>query len=202
MNFKDFFTTLGQRNLVVFSFDDLSLLFPKETRDNLRKLMYRWKQKGWISPLKKGLYEFSYPERRDIPDLYIANRMYQPSYVSLETALSYHGIIPEVAMAVTSITTKPTRQYRNELGLFLYRTIRPKAFNGYYVEKIRGYDVLIAEPEKSFIDYLYFAVGRGRKIRLADQRFEQNRIAGFKRGKLKAYSQAYNLDIKEVYAHL
>ncbi len=202
MNFNDFITTLGQRNLVVFSFDDLSLLYTKETRGNLRKLMYRWKQKGWISPLKKGLYELAYPKRLNIPDLFIANKLYQPSYVSLETALSYHGIIPEVAMAVTSLTTKPTRQYRNEHGLFLYRTIRPKAFNGYYVEKVRGYDVLIAEPEKAFIDYLYFAVGRGRKIRLADQRFEQNRIAGFKRGKLKAYSQAYNLDIKEVYAHL
>ncbi len=202
MKFMEMYRTLEANRLFVFSFDELLLLYPNETKENLRKLMYRWKSKGWVMSLKKGLYEIAYPKQVNIPDLYVANKMYQPSYISLETALSHYSIIPEVSMAVTSITTKPTRKYKNRYGLFLYRTVRPEVFNGYSIEEIRGLPVLIAEPEKAFIDYLYFQTYRKKKFELPDMRFDRGKIKAFNRKKVYRYARLYNLNAGEIYANL
>ena len=202
MKFRDVYKTLELKKLFVFSFDDLLLFYPNETKENLRKIMYRWKCKGWINPLKKGLYELAYPKTLNIPDFYVANKMYQPSYISLETALSYYSIIPEVSMAVTCITTKPTRRYKNNHGLFLYRTVRPDVFNGYFIEEIQSFSVLIAVPEKAFIDYLYFQTYRRKKFQLPNQRFDRKKIKAFSKKKLEKYAKLYNLDMEEIYAHV
>jgi len=61
---------------------------------------------------------------RTVPEYFLANRLYAPSYVSLENALSFYGIIPEEAAAVSSVTTKPTRVFRNHYGTFTYRTCK------------------------------------------------------------------------------
>ena len=198
----DVYRTLESKKLFVFSFDDLSLFYPHETKQNLRKIMYRWMHKGWFTSLKKGLYEIAYPKPLNIPDLYIANKMYQPSYISLETALSYYSVIPEVTMAVTSITTKPTRRYENSHGLFLYRTVRPEIFKGYIVDELHGFSVLIAEPEKAFIDYLYFQTYRKKRFQLPDQRFDRKKINAFHREKINDYAALYDLDAGEIYAGL
>ena len=202
MKFMDVYKTIESKKLFVFSSDDLLLFYPNETKENIRKLIYRWKNKGWINSLKKGLYELTYPDGFNIPDLYIANRMYQPSYISLETALSYFGVIPEISMAVTSITTKPTRQYKNTSGLFIYHTVRPELFKGYYVEEIQKFNVLIAEPEKAFIDYLYFQTYRKKKFQLPNQRFDKDKIMAFDKKKMEEYTQMYDMDMGEIYAHL
>lgn len=202
MKFRDLYKVLESKKFFVFSSDDLLLFYPDETNENLKKLIYRWKHKGWINSLKKGLYELVYPKAFNIPDLYIANKMYQPSYISLETALSHYSIIPEVSMAVTSISTKPTRQYKNSHGLFTYRTVRPDVYAGYYVEEIRGFSILIAEPEKAFIDYLYFKNYRKRKLQLDNERFDKKRVTRMEKRKLKNYAALYNMDIGEIYANL
>ncbi|MCX5712190.1 MAG: hypothetical protein NTY47_03830 [Candidatus Omnitrophica bacterium] len=135
--------------------------------------------------------------------MHIANKLYAPSYVSLETALSYYSIIPEVSMAVTSITTKSTRKFSNKHGLFIYRAIKPKVFNGYYVEKQGNFDILIAEPEKALADYLYFKTYRGKKISIPEERLDKEAISRLSRRKLESYAKEYCLNLKEVlYAHL
>ena len=202
MKFMEMYKTLEAHRLFVFSFDELLLLYPNETKENLRKLMYRWKRKGWVTSLKKGLYEIAYPRPVNAPDLFVANRMYQPSYISLETALSHYSIIPEIAMAVTSITTKPTRTYKNSHGLFLYRTVKPEIFKGYSIEEIRGFPVLIAEPEKAFIDYLYFQNYRKKKFEPLNQRFDREKIKAFSRKKVTGYARLYHLDVGEIYVNL
>jgi predicted transcriptional regulator of viral defense system len=178
------------------------LLYPRETKENLKKLVYRWKRKGWINALKRGLFELVYPRSFNIPDLYIANKLYQPSYVSLETALSYYSIIPEVSMAVTSITTKPTRQYKNNHGLFVYRTVNPEAYNGYNIESIQGFQVFIAEPEKAFVDYLHFKTYRKKRLQLSGERFDRKEIKALRRDKLNGYAKPYRIDIGGAYADL
>ena len=109
MKFDDFLKTIEKHKYYVFSLHDLLSFYPNETPANLKKLLYRWKQKGYLQSLKKGLYELTYPKDLIIPDLYIANKIYQPSYVSLATALSNYSIIPEVSMSVTSVTTNKTK---------------------------------------------------------------------------------------------
>ena len=91
-----------------------------------------------------------------LPLYSIANRLYQPSYVSLETALSHYGIIPEVVYAVTSVTTKPTREFKTPKSVFSYQRIKKSVFAGYSPVTIEGHVVLLARPEKALADYLYF----------------------------------------------
>lgn len=86
----------------------------------------------------------------------IANRLYQPSYISLEKALSYYGIIPETVHGITSITTKSTREFTTPRGIFSYQKIKKSAFRGYSASRFDGDVVLFANREKALADYLYF----------------------------------------------
>lgn len=87
---------------------------------------------------------------------FIANKLYEPSYVSLNAALSYYEIIPEVVYAATSVTTKNSREFSTPRGGFIYQTLKKDAFTGYGLRWIDRNNILIAEPEKALADYLYF----------------------------------------------
>lgn len=202
MKFKEFYKTLEKHKYYVFSYRDILSFFPKERKENVKTMLYRWKNKGWIYTLKRGLYELTYPNDFTISDLFIANKLYAPSYVSLETALSNYSIIPEVSMAVTSITTKPTRKFNNKHGLFLYRTVRPETYTGYFVEKERGFNIFMAEPEKAFIDFLYFKTCRSKKIDFKEERLDKNILSKFNKKSLTKYAKLYNIKLKEFYAYL
>lgn len=108
---------------------------------------------GLFLKLRNGYYVL----KDSHPSLYfIANRLYQPSYISLETALSYHHLIPETVYSITSVTTKPTREFQTPCGVFSYQRIKQSVFTGYNPVEIDGELVLFAEPEKALADYLYF----------------------------------------------
>ncbi len=103
--------------------------------------------------IRNGLYAL----RAELPqEEAIANRLYAPSYISFEYALTRYGIIPESVYAVTSATTRITREFTVNNKSFTYSHIKKQAFQGYKTEKKNGTTLLIAEPEKAFVDYLYF----------------------------------------------
>lgn len=108
---------------------------------------------GLFIKVRNGLYVI---KDTFISHAYIANKLYYPSYISLETALSHYHIIPEVVYATTSVTLKISREFTTPQGTFIYQRIKKKAFTGYGLQKIDRYNVLIAEPEKALADYLYF----------------------------------------------
>lgn len=110
-------------------------------------------KKGYITRLKRGLYAF-FDHKPD--DFIIANKLYFPSYISLDTALSYHDIIPESVYSITSVTTKSTREFEAFNLNFSYKKIKKQAFTGYIPQKILGHIVYIATPEKALADFLYF----------------------------------------------
>ncbi|MBI4372058.1 MAG: type IV toxin-antitoxin system AbiEi family antitoxin domain-containing protein [Elusimicrobia bacterium] len=116
-------------------------------------LLIRYTRRGLLRRFKRGLYAAA----GRLPSKWsLANRLYQPSYVSLESALSYYGLIPETVYSVTSVTTKSTREF-DALGAdYLFRAIKRKAFFGYRSVEIEGQSVLLAEKEKALADYLYF----------------------------------------------
>ncbi|MDD2731867.1 MAG: hypothetical protein PHI53_01575 [Candidatus Pacebacteria bacterium] len=119
---------------------------------------------GLFLKLRSGFYMISDSN----PALYlIANKLYEPSYVSLNTALSHYGIIPEVVYAVTSITTKASREFNTPKGSLIYQKIKKEAFTGYGLKLIDNDNVLIAEPEKALADYLYFV--DLKKVSLSDR---------------------------------
>jgi len=116
---------------------------------------------------------------------FIANKLYQPSYVSLEKALSHYGVIPETVYTITSITTKPTREFKTPQGIFSYQRIKKEAFVGYEPKEMEGATVFFAEPEKALADYLYFV--DLKKISLND-RLE---LKGVKKTKLLAFVRLF-----------
>ncbi len=75
----------------------------------LRRQITEWVAKGYILVLKRGIYMLSEEFRvTRCSNYFLANQLYTPSYVSLESALSYYGLIPEAVYATTSVTTKKT----------------------------------------------------------------------------------------------
>jgi len=112
---------------------------------------------GEIIRLKKGLYVVSDKiSRKQISRELIANHLYGVSYISLETALSFYGMIPEKVHSVLSITTKRSKQFENPLGHFDFITVP----TGYFPIGIRQQIVdnefvfLIATPEKAICDLI------------------------------------------------
>lgn len=116
-------------------------------------LLIRYTKRGYLRRLKRGLY--AVPGR--MPSRWaIANKVYSPSYVSLASALSYYGLLPESVYSVTSVTTKSTRDFQVDETGYVYRTLKRSAFGGYRAAEINGETVLLAEKEKAAADYLYF----------------------------------------------
>jgi predicted transcriptional regulator of viral defense system len=116
-------------------------------------LLIRYTRRGLLARLKRGLYA----AKSRLPGSWtIANRLYTPSYVSLASALSYYGLIPETVYSATSVTTKATRAFGAEGISYSYRTIKRSSFAGYRSIEIQGEPVLIAEKERALADYLYF----------------------------------------------
>jgi len=122
-------------------------------RDRITSLL----RKGIILRVKKGLYVFGENERRHPYSREIlANLIYGPSYISLEHALQYYGLIPERVETVTSVTVGRSRKFSTPVGLFSYRMIPMAAFQiGMdQVQLEDGRSCLIALPEKALADKL------------------------------------------------
>ncbi len=112
------------------------------------------KAQGILKPLKKGLY-IAGPKVSDRePDAFlIANHLMGPGYVSLETALSFYGLIPERVHEISSMTTKPSRSFESESGLFTYTRL-PLPYYSFGLEMLRlpsNQYALVASPEKPFV---------------------------------------------------
>ena len=111
--------------------------------------------KGTIIRVKKGLYVFGEAQRRrPYSRELLANLVYGPSYISLEYALHYHGMIPERAETITSVTSGRSRTFDTPVGTFSYRMIPMEAFRTGMdqVELDEGRFFLIAIPEKALAD--------------------------------------------------
>jgi len=123
----------------------------------LRTQLVQWQKRGLVTRLKKGLYVLNKEDRKIEPSrIFIANTLYSPSYVSTIYALGYYDLIPEKVVDVTSVTTKKTAKFTNALGTFVYQHLKDDLFFGFKkVEDENGISVLIAEPEKAVLDFIY-----------------------------------------------
>jgi len=195
MNFDVFLKKIISNKYYIFSTDDIASLFPDEDLSTIKKALFRWKKSGSIISLKKGLYELVYPQNFNIPDMFVANKLYEPSYVSLETILSKTSIIPEVSMSVTSISTKPTRRFKNKHGLFTYTTFKPEYFTGYYIERENDFSIFVAEPEKALIDYFY--ISKKKKV-VINERLDIDIVLDLNKKKLKKYAQLMKIDVRSI----
>lgn len=154
------------------------------------------KERDFIK-LRKGLYMLAdYPANHYL----IANRLYQPSYISFDTALSFYGIIPETVYTITSATTKTTREFKVENISFVYHKLKDEVFTGYKTIKYLDNTILIAEPEKAFADYLYFVALKKRGFH-----YERLNLKKIKKTKLLDYLKLFKQPkmfklVKKLYA--
>ena len=112
---------------------------------------------GNLLRLKRGLFVVSpHVSGQTISLELAANHLLGPSYVSLESALSFYGLIPERVYAVRSVTTKRAKKYFTPLGVFDYVTIPESYFPIGISQKIvdNQYAFLIAKPAKAVCDML------------------------------------------------
>lgn len=139
----------------VFTDTEVSALVPGSAHARYG-LIKRAIGRGDIIQLRRGVYGLGRRYQRQRLNLFeIAQRIYSPSYVSSESALSYHGWIPEAAYTVTSVCAKRSREFETPLGLFDYT--RVPRFNFVGVDRIvDGRAIfLIAGPTKAIADYVW-----------------------------------------------
>lgn len=143
-----------------------------------QKLLERYAKRGVFLRLKGGLYAIA----SNSPSAYaIANKLYEPSYLSFETALSFYGIIPEVVYSFTSATTRTTREFKAANQVFVFHKIKKGAFTGYRMTDIGGEKVFFAEKEKALADYLYYVFLKKKNLN------DRLNIEGINRRKLLHY---------------
>jgi len=177
------------KDYTIFSLNDIRLLEPNFHRRRLNE----WQEKGYIKKVVKEYYIFSDKPIDENTFFEMANRIYKPSYISFEAALSFYQFIPESVYGITSASTRRTYTFHTPLGNFLYRTVKPDLFFGYEMNTYNGKVYKIAGPEKSVLDFLYL----NHHLRLASD-FESLRINHeifFQRidlDKLKVYSRKYS----------
>ena len=126
----------------------------KSIEDKINEL----KQKGVLKSVKKGLYFHSSIIYNNIlVKEILANIISGPSYISLEYALSYYGLIPEIVHELTSVSSKRSKYFSTEVGNFSYRMIKKELFHiGLRLEETESGNFIIATKEKALCDTIYF----------------------------------------------
>ncbi len=161
MKFRDLLALAGDEPI----FESAMLLAGGTPPAEIHRQLSRWVADGRLQQLRRGRYALAAPYAKLRPHpLAVAARLVRPSYVSLQSALSYHGLIPEAVPVVTSVTTARPGRFETPLGSFSYRHVKPALFWGY--ENIRlderqpaGQAALVASPEKALVDLLYLTPG-------------------------------------------
>ncbi|MEJ2300200.1 MAG: hypothetical protein P8Y14_01705 [Anaerolineales bacterium] len=141
---------------------------------SIRRQLSRWKDAGKIYQLRRGLYALAPPFQKVAPHPYlVANRMVSASYVGLQSALAYYGMIPEHVPVTTSVTTARPGRWDTPMGSYDYRHIQVPFFDGYrLVDLSEGQRAFIAIPEKALLDLVYLEPGADSSDYLRELRLE------------------------------
>lgn len=158
---------------MIYTFDDLRAKFPNHT--DIKGKIRREIQNERLIPISRGLYETN-PQTSG---KYLAGRIYGPSYLSFEYALSEYSLIPEAVVAYTSATfcKRRTKMYQNTFGRFMYRDIPAEVYPlGIMTHEENGYSYQIATPEKALCDKLYTISPVGNLKEMKELLFDDLRI--------------------------
>lgn len=133
----------------------------------------RWVRAGRLIPLRRGAYLLpEHLRRRSAPAEQLANLLVRPSYVSLERALSLHGLIPESVPVVQSVTSGRPLRLETAAGDFWFRHVKPAWFFGYRELAVAGGRALVATPEKALLDLVYLSPGEFTAERIEGLRLQ------------------------------
>ena len=151
-----------------------------EPLPQIQARLSRWVKQGEIIKVRRGIYVLR-PEqhRQDFSIYYVSNYLYRPSYVSLSSALEFHGLIPEAVAGVQAVTTRSAKTWETHLGRFQYYSLSRDRFWGYREYTASAVAApplqsryLMARPEKSLLDWLYVSGGEWTEERIGEMRFQ------------------------------
>ena len=147
MKFEEFRRLAAKKP--VFTPDDLHISGRAAGHEFVQ--LCKWAKEGRIIRIRKGLYTLPDSERKvPLSLLWLANRIYEPSYISLEYALSHYDLIPEAAGAVTSVSTRKSKAFSTPLAEYRYSTLKKDDFFGFVsVQVSEGPQCWMATPEKA-----------------------------------------------------
>jgi len=128
---------------------------------DVRRQLSRWTAAGKLLQLRRDVYVLADPWRRVDPHPFlVANELSRPSYVSLQSALAWHGLIPEAAPVTTSVTTGRPEVVDTPIGRFVFRHVQPAAFFGFETTDVwRGQRARVADAAKALLDLVYLTPG-------------------------------------------
>lgn len=153
-----------------FNIYQVYAIYPQFNRANF----YQWTRKGYLVRLRQDWYAFNDVLKTPGFQQVVAGKIYTPSYISLHSALSYYGIIPESVFQITSVTSNRTTSYKNAFGEFSYQSIKPNLFFGFEVRQLsEGHSFLMAQPEKAILDLLYLYPEYNTSEALLELRFDE-----------------------------
>jgi len=178
--------------------DNGSLLPFLRGYSNPNDFLSRLVKNGELIRLKNGFYLITeLIENQPIPYEQIANQLYGPSYISLEWALSYYGLIPEGVYAITSVSLIRSKNFKTRIGEFYYQQLSlPKFSIGQSLGTNAIGNFLIASPEKALADLVYFKSKNLKAEELLVDLVEGRRID---LEKLKNLDKSHLLEIKTAY---
>ncbi len=150
----------------------------------------RWCKSGKLIKLKNNIYLLADNFRKvDIYEPHIASVLKKPSYISLEKAFEYHGLIPESVPVFTSVTTKRPEKIITPIGVFDYRHIKKDLFWGYESIMVNKQLAFIATPEKALLDFFYL-----KGMQVDDDYLSEMRLQNFSKinfAKLEKFAKKF-----------
>ena len=159
------------KQLGIFSITDIDLLYPNIDKRRL----FEWKKKGYLAKIRNEWYCLPEFLEESYSTWIIANLVHNPSYISLESALGYYGLIPEGVFMTTSVTTK--RPLRIEMAghNYSYSNIKTELYSGYHLVEAGRYKrkIRIADFEKAIVDFFYFRSNYSTIKAISELRFNE-----------------------------
>jgi predicted transcriptional regulator of viral defense system len=139
----------------------------------LRLQLSRWVKAGKIHQLRRGVYALAAPYQKQKPHPFlVANQLQSASYVSLQSALSFYGMIPDIVHSTISVTTGRSDSLQTPLGNFEFRHIHKEYFRGYRWIDVGGQQAFVAIPEKAILDLIYLQPGGEKPEFIAELRLQ------------------------------
>ncbi|MDA0840946.1 MAG: hypothetical protein O3B01_11065 [Planctomycetota bacterium] len=161
------------------AFFDLQMVaqVAQEPMPQVRTQLHRWAKSNQVIRLRRGLYTLSDEYRKaEIHAPYLANEIYKPSYLSLQWAMGYWGLIPEKVVVFTSVSSRVTRAFENPFGIFRYSSVHRDFFFGFSKSEIQGIPTWLASPEKSLLDFWHLQHGVWTPERMDELRLQNQEI--------------------------
>jgi predicted transcriptional regulator of viral defense system len=139
----------------------------------VRLQLSRWVNSGRIYQLRRGLYSIAPPYQKIKPHPFlVANHLQKASYVSLQSALVYYGLIPEVMNITTSVSTGRPEKLETPLGIYEFRHLKTDLLFGYRMTNLGDQSALVATPEKALLDLIYLQTGGNSTAYLKELRLQ------------------------------